>query len=93
MMDELTKERLAIEGDGWHGATRFLRSDSGPEFVLQALLKWVADQRIETALIVPGRPWQSGVSDSFNCKFRDECLSLEWFLWRAQAQAKVVIAF
>ena len=35
------------------------------------------------------KPWQNGVGESFNGKFRDECLSLEWFMSRAQA--KVVI--
>ena len=49
----------------------------------------MADQGIETALIDPGKPWQNGVGESFNGKFRDECLSLEWFL--SHAQAKVVI--
>src|SRR6266702_1273759 len=39
--------------------------------------------------IDPGKPWQNGVGESFNGKFRDECLSLEWFLSRAEA--KVVI--
>jgi putative transposase len=103
--DEWTKEGLAIEVDGRirsgrvievlarliseRGAPLYLRSDNGPEFVARALLKWMADQGIETALIDPGKPWQNGVSESFNGKFRDECLSLEWFLSRAQA--KVVI--
>jgi putative transposase len=71
------------------GAPLYLRSDNGPEFVARALLKWIIDQGIETALIDPGKPWQNGVGESFNGKFRDECLSLEWFLSRAQA--KVVI--
>ena len=44
---------------------------------------------IDTALIDPGKPWQNGVGESFNGKFRDECLSLEWF--RSRAEAKVVI--
>ena len=103
--DEWTREGLAIEVDGRirsgrvievlsrliseRGAPLYLRSDNGPEFVARALLKWMADQGIETALIDPGRPWQNGVAESFNGKFRDECLSLEWFLSRAQA--KVVI--
>jgi putative transposase len=30
-------------------------------------------------LIEPGKPRQNGVSKSFNGKFREECLSLEWF--------------
>ena len=61
----------------------------GPEFVARALLEWVADQKIETALIDPGKPWQNGVGESFNGKFRDECLSMEWFLSRAEAKAVI----
>lgn len=103
--DEWTKEGLAIEVDGRirsgrvidvlarlvseRGAPKFLRSDNGPEFVARALLQWIADQGIGTALIDPGKPWQNGVGESFNGKFRDECLSLEWF--RSRAEAKVVI--
>jgi putative transposase len=34
-------------------------------------------------------PWENGVMESFNGKFRDECLSLEWF--RSRAEAKVII--
>ena len=71
------------------GAPAFLRSDNGPEFVSRAMLRWIVEQGIETALIEPGKPWQNGVVESFNGKFRDECLSLEWF--RSRAEAKVVI--
>ena len=103
--DEWTKEGLAIEVDGGirsgrvievlsrlvseRGVPLFLRSDNGPEFVSRALLKWIVGQGIETALIDPGKPWQNGATESFNGKFRDECLSLEWF--RSRAEAKVVI--
>ena len=69
-------------------STRFLTC-YGPEFVSQALLKWIVDQGIGTALIDPGKPWQNGASESFNGKFRDECLSLEWF--RSRGEAKVLI--
>jgi putative transposase len=57
--------------------------------VSRALLKWIVDQGIATALIDPGKPWQNGAAKSFNGKFGDECLSLEWF--RSRAEAKVVI--
>jgi putative transposase len=103
--DEFTKEGLAIEVDGRirsprvievlsrlvsaRGAPMFLRSDNGPEFVSKALLSWIVAQGIGTALIEPGKPWQNGVVESFNGKFRDECLSLEWF--RSRAEAKVII--
>ena len=103
--DEWTKEGLAIVVEGRirsgrvievlarlvseRGAPLFLRSDNGPEFVSRALLKWIVDQEIGTALIDPGKPWQNGACESFNGKFRDECLNLEWF--RSRAEAKVVI--
>ena len=101
--DEWTKEGLAIELDGRirsgrvievlsrlvseRGTPLHLRSDNGPWFVSRALLKWIVDQGIETALIDPGKPWQHGATESFNGKFRDECLSLEWF--RSRAEAKI----
>jgi len=103
--DEWTKEGLAIEVDGRirsprvidvlsrlvseRGAPLYLRSDNGPEFVSRALLTWITSMGIATALIDPGKPWQNGATESFNGKFRDECLSLEWF--RSRAEAKVVI--
>jgi putative transposase len=86
--DEFTKEGLAIDVDGRirsgrvievlsrlvsaRGAPRFLRSDNGSEFVSKALLSWIVTQGIGTALIEPGKPWQNGVAESFNGKFRDE---------------------
>ena len=45
--------------------------------------------RSSLRLIEPGKPWQNGVNESFNGKFRDECLSLEWF--RSRTEAKIVI--
>ena len=71
------------------GAPAFLRSDNGPEFVSKAILSFIIAQGISTALIEPGKPWQNGVTESFNGKFRDECLSLEWF--RSRAEAKIII--
>jgi putative transposase len=105
IVDEFTRECLAIDVAGsirsrrvielltqlisTHGAPRYLRSDNGPEFVSRALLEWLAETGIETALIDPGKPWQNGADESFNGKLRDECLSLEWF--RSRAEARVVI--
>jgi putative transposase len=60
-----------------HGAPRYLRSDNGPEFVSRGILKWAAQNGMDMALIDPGKPWQNGADESFNGKFRDECLSLE----------------
>ena len=72
-----------------HGAPRHLRSDNGPEFVATAILRWLGDAGIDTALIDPGKPWQNATDESFNGKFRDEFLSLQWF--RNRMDAKVGI--
>jgi putative transposase len=37
----------------------------------------------------PGKPWQNGTDESFNGKFWDECLAMEWF--RNRLEAKVII--
>jgi putative transposase len=105
VIDEFTRECLAIDVAGSirsprvidvltrlvsaHGAPMFLRSDNGPEFVSQAILGWLAEAKIDTALIDPGKPWQNGADESFNGKFRDECLSMEWF--RSRTEARVMI--
>ena len=105
IIDEYTRECLAIDVAGSirsnrvievlsrlvseRGAPRHLRSDNGPEFVSKSLLRWGTGQGLGMALIDPGKPWQNGMVESFNGKFRDECLSMEWF--RSRMEAKVVI--
>lgn len=105
IVDEYTRECLAIDVAGsirsrrvielmsklisQNGAPRYIRSDNGPEFVSTALLKWAVEEKIETALIDPGKPWQNGTNESFNGKFCDECLAMEWF--RNRIEAKIVI--
>ena len=69
-----------------YGAPGYLRSDNGPEFVSRAILKWLATTNIDTAHIDPSKPWQNATNESFNDKFRDECLSLEWFRSREEAR-------
>ena len=72
-----------------HGAPRYIRSDNGSEFVSKAILKWLTENRINTAFIDPGKPWQNGLDESFNGKLRDECLNMEWF--RSCTEAKIII--
>ena len=50
-------------------------------------LRW-GSLRLECAHIDAG-PWQNGTNESFNDKFRDECLSMEWF--RSRTEARVII--
>jgi putative transposase len=105
VIDEWTRECLAIDvGSGIRagrvvdvlarlvsvrGAPRYLRCDNGPEFVSKALLRWMTKESIDTAFIDPGKPWQNGTNESFNGRFRDECLGMEWFRSRAEARAVI----
>ena len=59
------------------------------EFVATAILRWLGDAGIDTALIDPGKPSQNATDESFNGKLRDEFLSLQWF--RNRMDAKVGI--
>lgn len=73
-----------------HGAPKYLRSDNGPEFVSRRVLKWLTQEaHIDTAFIDPGKPWQNGSNESFNGKFRDECLAMQWF--KNRIDAKILI--
>lgn len=105
VIDELTRQNLAIEVAGSigsvrvievfaqlisePGAPRHLRPDNGPEFVSHAILEWLAKERIEAAIIDPSKPWQNADNESFNGKFRDKRPSLEWF--RCRTKARVLI--
>jgi putative transposase len=105
VIDEYTRECLAIDVAGSirsgrvidvlsklvsvRGAPRHMRSDNGPEFVSRAVLQWLSATKIETALIDPGKPWQNGANESFNGKFRDECLGMQWF--KNRIDAKILI--
>ncbi len=105
IVDEWTREVLAIDVAGSirsgrvievlsklisvRGAPRVIRSDNGPEFVSLAVLGWLSRAGIDTAFIAPGKPWENGTNESFNGKFRDECLNMEWFTSRREA--KVII--
>lgn len=54
-------------------------------YVSTDLLKWAVGQNLDMALINPGKPWQNSIAESLNGKFRDECLSMEWFRNRTEA--------
>jgi transposase InsO family protein len=58
-----------------HGASAVVRSDNGGEFIAAWLQAWLACRRPATVHIGPGHPWEHGYTESFNGKFRDECLT------------------
>ena len=71
------------------GAPVYIRCDNGPEFIAEKLKEWAEANGITIAHTDPGSPWQNGFNESFNGKFRDECLNQEVFLSRIEAQIVV----
>jgi transposase InsO family protein len=61
------------------GPPEFIRSDNGPEFIARAVQEWIERRGFATLYIAPGAPWQNAYSESFNSRFRDECLKREAF--------------
>ena len=48
--------------------------DNGPEFAGTALDAWAGQHGVQLHFIQPGKPVQNAFIESFNGKFRDECL-------------------
>jgi len=102
--DEYTREALALEVERSitstdlietlrylfevRGAPQHIRSDNGPEFIAQALRRWLAESGVGPLYIEPGAPWENGFNESFNSRLRDELLNGE--LFTSLQEAKVV---
>jgi len=105
VVDSYTRECLAIEVDSCLSSRRVtrtlewiisqranpdaLRCDNGPEFTSRHFLAWCEERKIRLIHIQPGRPMQNGRVESFNGRFRDECLNANWFPTLTEAQQKV----
>lgn len=105
IVDDFTKECLVIEVDTSlpgqrvvsvlerlaesRGLPRSITVDNGPEFTSKALDEWTYRMKLELKFIAPGKPQQNAYIESFNGKFRDECLNEHWFL--SMRHARTVI--
>ena len=103
VVDDFTRECLAIEVDTSLSGRRVTRvlerlvrergmpgcivADNGPEFTGRAVDQWAYERGLRLAFIEPGRPMQNAYVESFNGKFRDECLNEHWFVSVADARA------
>ena len=95
ILDEYTRECLAIETDSSIGGLRVvrvlerlkdlrglpeaIRLDNGPEFTSKAMDDWAYKNGVKLSFIAPGKPTQNAFIESFNGKFREECLNESWF--------------
>lgn len=68
------------------GLPEIIMSDNGPEFQSAAAMRWAARNRVHWHFIDPGKPNQNAWIESFNGKFRDECLNLHAFSDLKEAQ-------
>jgi putative transposase len=82
--------RLLDQAARFRGYPQAVRTDNGPEFTSRAFLAWTQARGVRHILIQPGRPMQNGYVESFNGKFRDECLNEHYF--DSLAEARQLIA-
>ena len=68
------------------GVPKSITIDNGTEFTSKVFDKWAYENKIRLNFIQPGKPSQNGFVESFNGKFRDECLNENWFLSLNQAK-------
>ncbi|MFQ6017067.1 MAG: IS3 family transposase [Kiloniellaceae bacterium] len=96
IVDDCTRECPAIEVDTSLPGARVVRLlerlaetrglpkelviDNGPELISKALDQWAYRNGVRLHFIEPGKPIQNAFIESFNGKFRDECLNEHWFL-------------
>jgi len=85
--DHLT--RILDEICSRRGQPKMIRTDNGPEFIGKAMLTWAHRNGIELRLIEPGKPNQNAYVESFNGRFRDECLNEHWFTSLAHARTVI----
>ena len=95
VVDDCTRECLAIETDtslpgvrvievlerlrDQRGLPHAIVADNGPEFAGRALDQWAHASGLKIDYIRPGKPVDNAFVESFNGRFRDECLNESWF--------------
>jgi len=105
IVDDFSRECPALEVDTSISGARVVRvlerlaqyctlpkvivTDNGPEFTSRAMLAWADENNVRLHFIEPGKPTQNAFVESFNGKFRDECLNENWFKSLDDAREKI----
>ncbi len=66
-----------------------IRVDNGSEFTNRVVDSWAYHRGIKLEFIRPGKPIENAHIESFNGKFRDECLNENWFISLDDARRKI----
>lgn len=72
-----------------HGLPKRIIMDNGPEFTGKALDQWAYRNGVDLSFIQPGKPNQNAYCESFNARFRDECLNQNWFTSLSRAKQMI----
>lgn len=75
-------DRIALT----RGLPDIITVDNGPEFISKALDLWAYENNVKLRFIQPGKPTQNAFIESFNGKFREECLNEHVFINLHSAQ-------
>jgi putative transposase len=105
IVDDFTRECVAIEVDRSLPGLRVTRVldrleatvglpqtivvDNGPEFAGRTLDAWAYAHGVTLRFIRPGKPIENAYVESFNGKFRDECLNEHWFVTLVDAKETI----
>ena len=105
IVDDYSRECLATEVDTSIPGARVVRvlerlresrglpevmvMDNGPEFAGKALDAWAYQRGVNLHFIEPGKPVQNAFIESFNGRFRDECLNEHWFISLEDARKNI----
>lgn len=105
VVDNFSRETLAItvdyalKGHGVVGAVAMIgpirglprrgQVDNGSEFISKSLDKWAYENSVELGFSKPGKPTYNPFIESFNGRFRDECLNVNWFISLDNAREKI----
>lgn len=81
--------RLLEEVAHKQGYPSEMQVDNGPEFRGKALDLWAYEHKVKLIFIDPGKPAQNGHIESFNGRFRAECLDREWFTSLQEAREMI----
>lgn len=71
------------------GILKCLQTDNGSEFISKALDRWAYEHQVTMGFSRPGRPTDNPFIESWGGSFRDECLSIHWFLSLDDAREKI----
>nr|WP_127070953.1 IS3 family transposase [Pelagibacterium lentulum] len=71
------------------GYPRTIRVDQGSEFISRDLDLWAYQKDVVLDFSRPGKPTDNAFIESFNGKFRAECLNAHWFMSLDDARSKM----